>query len=175
MELKTDWKCVSITRKSYSPMVPRTKKISIQQYPSLIMDQDDPWPAQKLLLWFACSDRSHLQRIILVAFNTWYDGVGNCKKGKTKQKYAQQSIQYTGWPLGRNERISSPSISIVLLVLVSRRLPLPMLTDRSLLTGDDSCCCHCICIPREVCLNGSVSSQSVLFAVVPCCCRKIIS
>ena len=54
------------------------------------------WPAQKLLLCFACPDRFNLQRIILVAFSTWYDNNGNCKK--TKQKNAHNraySVQHS--------------------------------------------------------------------------------
>ena len=111
---------------------------------------------QKLLLWLACPDRSHLQRIILVAFNTWYDNMENCTEGK-KKKNAQQSIQYTAWPLGRSEQISPSPAGVILLVLVSRRRPLLMPADRSLLAGGDSWRYNCFRIPREVCLHGVVS------------------
>ena len=130
------------------------------------MDRDDPWPAQTLLLWFAYPDRSYLQGIILVAFNTWYDDMGYYKDDKTKQKHAQESIQYIEWPHGGNERISSHSASIVLLVLVSRSLSLPMLADRSFLTGGNLWCCSCIRLSPEVCSNGVVSPPICAF----CCC-----
>ena len=85
--------------------------------------------------------------------------MGNCKEGNIgrKTKHAQQIIRYTAWPLGGNERISTLPAGVILLVLVSRHRPLSMLANRSHLTGGDSCCCHCIRIPRKVCLNGVVS------------------
>ena len=65
------------------------------------------------------------------------------------------SIQHSH--LGRNQRIITRPTGVILLVLVSRCRPLPMLANYSLLAGGDSCCCNCIRVLREVCLNGVVS------------------
>ena len=54
-----------------------------------------PWPVQKLLLWFACPNRFRLQRIILVAFSTWYSNMGNCKKARQKMHSRAYRIQHS--------------------------------------------------------------------------------
>ena len=79
------------------------------------------------------------------------------RQNKTKPKHAQQSIQYTARPLGRNYRIITRAAGVILLVLISRCRPLPLLVNRNLLAGGDSCCCNCIRVLREVCLNGVVN------------------
>ena len=78
------------------------------------------------------------------------------RKAKQNKNTHNKAYSIQHGHLGRNKRVSSRSTSIVLLVLVSRRLPLPMLADLSLLAGGDSCYCSCIRVLREVCLNGLV-------------------
>ena len=99
-----------------------------------------PWLTQKLLLWLACTDRSHLQRMVLVAFSTWYDNKGKCKKAKHKMHKRAYSIQHSDLA----KMNSSPfSAKVELLVLLGRRRPSLMPVDHSLLAGGDACCCCC--------------------------------
>ena len=119
------------------------------------MDRDSPWLAQRLLLWFACPDRSYLQRIILVAFSTWHDNTGNCKKVRQKMHSRAYSIQHSHLAKMNSSPVSA---GIELFVLIGRRCPSLRPADRSLLAGGDSCCCCCIRVSREVCLNGVISS-----------------
>ena len=144
----------------------RTQENLDTAVPFLIVNRDDPWLAQKLLLWFACPDRSHLQRIILVAFNTWYDNMENRMKAKTKKNTHNRAYSIQHSHLAEMNSLSFSS-RVILLVLVSRRRPSLMPAVRSLLAGGDSCCCHCFRVPRKVCLNEVAPPQSVLFAVVP--------
>ena len=106
----------------------------------------------------------------------WYEKSRE-RQNKTKTR-TTQSIQYTAWALGKNERIITRPAGVVLLVLVRRRRPLPMLADRSLpADGDLLCCCGCIRVPPEVCSNGVISPPICIFCyciTVPCC-QSIVS
>ena len=86
---------VSRGKKYQSPMVHVQRK---SQYNStlLIIDRDDPWHTSKAVPLVSISRLLPSEEPDMITWKL------RGRQNKTKQNHAQQSIQYTAWPLGRN-------------------------------------------------------------------------